>query len=119
MKNLEMLQRKLYTSDAYAFLFIIDLIGQRECPNCPARKLCRARGGDYTCEGNILEWLNSEYIGGDKDSPCSHQAKWELPENHTAKSYTRICSHCKRKAYIIGEGYDFCPNCGAEITGDK
>lgn len=45
-------------------------------------------------------------------------AKWERPNPTTPKSYTRICSRCKRTAYVIGgTEYPRCPWCGAFMNG--
>ena len=46
-------------------------------------------------------------------------AHWEPVYPNTPKSYTRRCSDCKRKAYMIGEEYELCPHCGAVMDGGE
>jgi hypothetical protein len=45
-------------------------------------------------------------------APVRH-GHWLRPFPATPKSYVRICSVCKGKAYAIGKEYDYCPNCQA------
>lgn len=45
--------------------------------------------------------------------------KWERTNPATPKSYRRTCSLCKMVAYMIGDEYPYCPNCGAEMGGDE
>lgn len=43
---------------------------------------------------------------------------WKRP-SPTPKSYTRICSCCGKKSYMIGVVYPLCPWCGAKINGKE
>ena len=41
--------------------------------------------------------------------------KRERTNPATPKSYRRTCSLCKMVAYMIGDEYPYCPNCGAKM----
>lgn len=47
------------------------------------------------------------------------RGKWKKPYPTTPKSYTRICSCCGKKSYMIGVVYPLCPWCGAKMDGEE
>lgn len=50
------------------------------------------------------------------------KAEWERPKGSTPRSWIFVCSKCGDRAYFPvpkyfpkGCGYNFCPNCGADM----
>lgn len=72
-------------------------------------------------ENDFLEWLNADA----QDMPTEPERKngeWipEFDGKFTGGAYWFLCSKCKR---IVPEvrngGWNFCPNCGADMRGDN
>lgn len=54
-----------------------------------------------------------------RDVAAVRHGHWLRPFPTTPKSYVRICSVCKGKAYAIGKEYDYCPNCQAVMDEEE
>lgn len=71
----------------------------------------------------VAEWL--------EDVPSADvrpvvSAEWERPKGSTPRSWIFVCSKCGDRAYFPvpkyfpkGCGYNFCPNCGADMREVK
>lgn len=45
----------------------------------------------------------------------SKRGEWKVDETHDYEPYCSLCGH----EPIAGEKYNYCPNCGADMRGDK
>lgn len=43
------------------------------------------------------------------------RAEWKVDETHDYEPYCSLCGH----EPIAGEKYNYCPDCGADMRGDK
>lgn len=43
------------------------------------------------------------------------RGKWKVDETHDYEPYCSLCGH----EPIAGEKYNYCPDCGADMRGDK
>ena len=82
-----------------------------------AKKLCDFCEYKGQCETmfKVKKCLEYNFIENEPAAdvvPVRH-GHWLRPFPATPKSYVRICSVCKGKAYAIGKEYDYCPNCQA------
>lgn len=73
---------------------------------------------------NKQEYFSDVFIESIDDQPTADVAPvrhghWLRPFPATPKSYVRICSVCKGKAYAIGKEYDYCPNCRAVMDEEE
>ena len=104
----------------------IDAIAQ--CTNCgdedTLREYVLKHGLDNGWTGGILEALDAV-----KDlppvQPERKKGEW-LPDNNNAYEIRFVCSCCKESEVVPTIGFtkykplcDFCPNCGADMRGEK
>jgi hypothetical protein len=72
----------------------------------------RKRGLHEIIKGVIYSFLH--------DAPTADvvevkRGKWKVDETHDYEPYCSLCGH----EPIAGEKYNYCPDCGADMRGDK
>ena len=89
----------------------------RECPDRPKEfmRMMMCTSLKYT-----RKFIEAGYTKQPtEDVQEVRHGKWERTNPATPKSYRRTCSLCKMVAYMIGDEYPYCPNCGAKMGGDE
>ena len=72
----------------------------------------RKRGLHEIIKGVIYSFLHDAPTA---DVVESKRGEWKVDETHDYEPYCSLCGH----EPIAGEKYNYCPDCGAEMRGDK